>query len=219
MKIGIDLGTTNSALAYWDPSSDDAAISVFEIPQFTAPGRLEKLRTLPSFLYLADQTSVGAYAREQGALTPTRSVHSAKSWLSNPDVDRSAKILPWEAQPEARELSPVEVSAAFLRHIREAWDTAHPETPLAAQDIVLTVPASSSATSAAAPATSPSSRSPAPATSSSSPAPLSANTSSSAAITSTSPSPGSSKPNSANSSPSASAQPSGASAPLPKNVC
>ena len=142
MKIGIDLGTTNSALAYWDPSSDDAAISVFEIPQFTAPGRLEKLRTLPSFLYLADQTYVGAYAREQGALTPTRSVHSAKSWLSNPDVDRSAKILPWEAQPEARELSPVEVSAAFLRHIREAWDTAHPETPLAAQDIVLTVPAS-----------------------------------------------------------------------------
>jgi molecular chaperone DnaK (HSP70) len=142
MKIGIDLGTTNSALAYWDPSSEDAAISVFEIPQFTAPGRLEKLRTLPSFLYLADQTYVGAYAREQGALTPTRSVHSAKSWLSNPDVDRSAKILPWEAQPEARELSPVEVSAAFLRHIRQAWDAAHPETPLAAQDIVLTVPAS-----------------------------------------------------------------------------
>ncbi|MFN9461059.1 MAG: Hsp70 family protein, partial [Acidobacteriota bacterium] len=138
----IDLGTTNSALAYWDPSSEDAAISVFEIPQFTAPGRLEKLRTLPSFLYLADQTYVGAYAREQGALTPTRSVHSAKSWLSNPDVDRSAKILPWEAQPEARELSPVEVSAAFLRHIRQAWDAAHPETPLAAQDIVLTVPAS-----------------------------------------------------------------------------
>lgn len=142
MKIGIDLGTTNSALAYWDPTDDDAAISVFEIPQFTAPGRIEKLRTLPSFLYLADQTYVGAYAREQGALTPTRSVHSAKSWLSNPDVDRTAKILPWEAQPEARELSPVDVSAAFLKHIRDAWDAAFPAMPLAEQDIVLTVPAS-----------------------------------------------------------------------------
>ncbi len=142
MKIGIDLGTTNSALAYWDPSDDDATISVFEIPQFTAPGRIEKLRTLPSFLYLADQTYVGAYAREQGALTPTRSVHSAKSWLSNPEVDRTARILPWEAQPESRELSPVDVSAAFLKHIRDAWDTAFPATPLAEQDIVLTVPAS-----------------------------------------------------------------------------
>ncbi len=142
MKIGIDLGTTNSALAYWDPSDDEATISVFEIPQFTAPGRIEKLRTLPSFLYLADQAYVGAYAREQGALTPTRSVHSAKSWLSNPEVDRTAKILPWEAQPESRELSPVDVSAAFLKHIRDAWDSAFPATPLADQDIVLTVPAS-----------------------------------------------------------------------------
>jgi len=142
MKIGIDLGTTNSALAYWDPSDDEASINVFEIPQFTAPGRIEKLRTLPSFLYLADQTYVGAYAREQGALTPTRSVHSAKSWLSNSEVDRTAKILPWEAQPESRELSPVDVSAAFLKHIREAWDTAFPATPLADQDLVLTVPAS-----------------------------------------------------------------------------
>jgi len=142
MKIGIDLGTTNSAVAWMDPSDDDLSIHVFEIPQFVAAGREEKLRTLPSFLYLGDQTYVGAFAREQGALTPTRCVHSAKSWLSNSDVDRTAKILPWDTQEAARELSPVDVSAAYLEHMRKAWDAAHPEAPLAQQDIVLTVPAS-----------------------------------------------------------------------------
>jgi len=142
MKIGIDLGTTNSALAWMDPSEDDQAISVLDIPQFVAQGREESLRTLPSFLYLGDQTYVGAYAREQGALTPTRTVHSAKSWLSNADVDRRAKILPWDTQESARELSPVEVSAKYIEHMRKAWDTANPSHPLAEQDIVLTVPAS-----------------------------------------------------------------------------
>jgi molecular chaperone DnaK (HSP70) len=142
MKIGIDLGTTNSALAWMDSSDDDQTINVLDIPQFVAQGREDRLRTLPSFLYLGDQNYVGAYAREQGALTPTRTVHSAKSWLSNADVDRRAKILPWDTQESARELSPVEVSARFIEHMRKAWDAANPQHPLADQDIVLTVPAS-----------------------------------------------------------------------------
>jgi molecular chaperone DnaK (HSP70) len=142
MKIGIDLGTTNSALAWMDSSDDDQTINVLDIPQFVAQGREDRLRTLPSFLYLGDQNYVGAYAREQGALTPTRTVHSAKSWLSNADVDRRAKILPWDTQESARELSPVEVSARFIEHMRKAWDAANPAHPLADQDIVLTVPAS-----------------------------------------------------------------------------
>jgi hypothetical protein len=69
-------------------------------------------------------------------------VHSAKSWLSNADVDRTAKILPWDAGETGRVLSPVEVSARFLATMREAWDHAHPTLPLAEQDVVLTVPAS-----------------------------------------------------------------------------
>lgn len=145
MNIGIDLGTTNSALAYVNPAEaagmDFPPVHVFPVPQLVAPGRTEALRTLPSFLYLDPETFCGAYAREQGALTPTRSVHSAKSWLSNPEVDRTAKILPWDAREAGRVLSPVEVSAHILRHLREAWDRSHDE-PLAAQDIVLTVPAS-----------------------------------------------------------------------------
>ena len=146
MNVGIDLGTTNSALAYIEPVQgelpDYPEIKVLEIPQYVAPGQIEPRRTLPSFLFLGDQTYVGAYAREQGALVPTKSVHSAKSWLSNPDVDRTAKILPWDAQEAGRVLSPVEVSSAVLAQIRDAWNQTHPGDPLAAQDIVLTVPAS-----------------------------------------------------------------------------
>ncbi|HTT64429.1 MAG TPA: Hsp70 family protein [Bryobacteraceae bacterium] len=145
MKIGIDLGTTNSALAWVDPAEagdlDFPPIHILEVPQLVAPGKTEALRTLPSFMFLEDGRPVGVYAREQGALVPTRLVHSAKSWLSNPDVDRTAKILPWDSQETGRVLSPVEVSSQFLQKFRESWDQKQ-GAPLADQDIVLTVPAS-----------------------------------------------------------------------------
>ena len=146
MKIGIDLGTTNSALAFIDPveaaDADFPPIHVLDIPQHVAPGQVEPRRTLPSFLFLGDQNYLGAYAREQGALVPTKSVHSAKSWLSNPEVDRTAKILPWDAQEGGRVLSPGEVSTQILEQIGAAWNNAHPEHPLKDQEVVLTVPAS-----------------------------------------------------------------------------
>src|SRR5216683_4291223 len=145
MNVGIDLGTTNSALAYVEQTENELPdypeIKVLQIPQNVAAGRMEARRTLPSFLFLGDQTYVGAYAREQGALIPTKSVHSAKSWLSNPEVDRTAKILPWDSQETGRVLSPVEVSSEFLRRFRDAWDKQH-GTALADEDIVLTVPSS-----------------------------------------------------------------------------
>ena len=124
MKVGIDLGTTNSALAFIDSRQADEAdfppIHVLDVPQLVAPGRVEPRRTLPSFLYLGDQEYVGTYAREQGALVPTKSVHSAKSWLSNPEVDRTAKILPWDAQEAGRVMSPVDVSTRIIQSLGEA---------------------------------------------------------------------------------------------------
>ncbi|HLH37974.1 MAG TPA: Hsp70 family protein [Bryobacteraceae bacterium] len=145
MNLGIDLGTTNSALAFIDPreaaDADYPTIRVLEIPQYVAPGRIESRRTLPSFLYLGDQEYVGVFAREQGALVPTKSVHSAKSWLSNPEVDRTAKILPWDAQEGGRVLSPVEVSTRILNHLAVAWTAQH-HSPIAEHNVVLTVPAS-----------------------------------------------------------------------------
>ena len=146
MKVGIDLGTTNSALAWIDPAeAEDTSfppIHVFDIKQPVAAGRVEPRRTLPSFLFLDEGQPVGAWARELGAIVPTRLVHSAKSWLSNPDVDRNAKILPWDAGEGGRVMSPVEVSAKLIGTIREAWDASGKFPPLAELDVVLTVPAS-----------------------------------------------------------------------------
>ncbi|MFN0170591.1 MAG: Hsp70 family protein [Bryobacteraceae bacterium] len=145
MKIGIDLGTTNSALAFIDPregeDSDFPPIHILDIPQAVAPARVEPRKTLPSFLYLEGDQPVGTFARDQGSLVPTKLVHSAKSWLSNPDVDRTAKILPWDSPEGGRVLSPVEVSARLLETIRKAWEQSS-GTPLADHDVVLTVPAS-----------------------------------------------------------------------------
>ncbi len=145
MNVGIDLGTTNSALAYIDPreaaEADFPPIHLLPIEQQLDQLRSGALRTLPSFLYLSEPPVVGAYARDQGALVPTKTVHSAKSWLSNSEADRTAKILPWDSQEEGRVLSPVEASTRYLEHLRDTWNRLKTE-PLADQQVVLTVPAS-----------------------------------------------------------------------------
>jgi len=156
--IGIDLGTTNCAVAFVDTSAAKT-VEAFPVPQLVAEGSLAAQPTLPSFLYLAGEHdlppgalsvpwdpsrtfAVGTFARLQGTRVPGRLVSSAKSWLCHGGVDRNAAILPWGAPPEVKKLSPVEVSARYLGHIREAWNHAHPDALLEAQDIVLTVPAS-----------------------------------------------------------------------------
>jgi len=155
--VGIDLGTTNTACAFVD-TQRGRTITVFDVPQLVAPGEVRTRPMLPSFLYLAGAHElpggsldlpwaagrdfcVGELARAQGARVAGRLVASAKSWLCHAAVDRTAAILPWGAAPEVPRVSPVEASARTLAHLREAWDASCPE-PLAAQEIVLTVPAS-----------------------------------------------------------------------------
>jgi hypothetical protein len=163
--IGIDLGTTNSVVAYIDTqevADAGSPIRVFPIPQLVAHGEVLTLPALPSFLYFPTEDELsagavsatwdenppmvtGALAREQGALVPSRQVSSAKSWLSYPGVDRRAKILPAQAEPPQPMISPVEASARYLMHLRDAWNGAigtDDETRFEHQEIVLTVPAS-----------------------------------------------------------------------------
>lgn len=162
--IGIDLGTTNSALAYLDSGLASAAIpKVFPIPQLVAPGELGERELLPSFLYLPGQHDlpagacalpwdekrpylVGELARAQGAKVPNRLVTSAKSWLCHAGVDRTAPILPWSAPPEVHRVSPVDASTRYLKHLAEVWNHGmarqRPTARLEDQDVVLTVPAS-----------------------------------------------------------------------------
>jgi molecular chaperone DnaK (HSP70) len=163
--IGIDLGTTNSVVAYIDTqAAADAGstIRVFAVPQLVAHGEVRTLPALPSFLYFPTEEELsagtvsatwdedppmvtGVLAREQGALVPSRQVSSAKSWLSYPGVDRRARILPAQAEPTQPMISPVEASARYLMHLRDAWNGAigtDAEARFERQEIVLTVPAS-----------------------------------------------------------------------------
>ena len=164
--VGIDLGTTNCAVGYVDTKGRErpsAEVKVFDVPQLVAPGETAPRPMLPSFLYLpgahelpagaarlpwdeSPSRIVGEFARVQGARVPGRLVSSAKSWLSHAGVDREADILPWAAAPDAPRLSPVEASAAYLAHIRDAWNAtfaaSEPAHRLESQEVVLTVPAS-----------------------------------------------------------------------------
>jgi hypothetical protein len=85
---------------------------------------------------------VGELARKRGAENAVRLVASAKSWLSFAGAQRTASILPWGAPAEVPHISPVDASAAYLRHLAASFDATTPDAPLAEQDVLLTVPAS-----------------------------------------------------------------------------
>ncbi len=169
--VGIDLGTTNTVVAYTDlsqglgPGNHQAQPKIFEIEQLVAPGEVARKPLLPSFRYhpapgeLAPQelllpwsapplpgelpqVVMGEWARELGSKVEGRLVSSAKSWLSHPQVDRSAAILPWAAAEGVDKVSPVLASASYLSHVKQAWNHEHPNDQLEAQEIVVTVPAS-----------------------------------------------------------------------------
>ncbi|MFO0755096.1 MAG: Hsp70 family protein [Byssovorax sp.] len=156
LAVGIDLGTTHTVVAWADPERDEAA-QIFPVPQLVAAGEVEARPLLPSALYaplpgeeLADLWGdapwvVGELARRRGGEVPGRLVASSKSWLCHPRVDRGAAILPWgagEDAPDLPRISPIDAGARCLSHVAAAWDQAFPGRPLAAQDVVLTVPAS-----------------------------------------------------------------------------
>jgi molecular chaperone DnaK (HSP70) len=157
--LGIDLGTTNSVLAYRPLDDEQAEVQILPIPQLVAPGTIESRPMLPSFLYIAAEHErasgaydlpweqgcdcvVGELARRQAADQPTRTVVAAKSWLAHSRVDRHQPILPFGAPAEVDKVSPVEASRRYLQHLIAAWENAFPDAPVAEQQVVLTVPAS-----------------------------------------------------------------------------
>jgi len=158
--IGIDLGTTNSAVMYVDTQESPWKVYSLEIPQLVANDQVEARDTLPSFHFqslpqnvAADELSlpwtkekrdwcVGMMARDEGVKSPGRLIASAKSWLCHSGVDRAAKLLPWQGAADVERLSPVDASARYLEHIRDAWNAKFKNDSFAEQDIVITLPAS-----------------------------------------------------------------------------
>jgi hypothetical protein len=160
--VGIDLGTTNSALAHCEATvgEEESRIEVHSVPQLVNPNEVADRTLLPSFIYVPGEFDfprgstalpwepepklvIGELARKRGAESPNRLVASAKSWLSYAGVDRTAPILPWQAPEEVPRLSPVEASSQFLQYLRTVWDSGEMgELALAEQEVLLTVPAS-----------------------------------------------------------------------------
>jgi hypothetical protein len=157
--LGIDLGTTNSAVAYLALGDENAALQLLPVPQLVAASTVEERATLPSFLYLATDAerasgihelpwsngrdyAVGELARRQSADVPVRTVVGAKSWLAYSRVDRHQALLPFGAPAEVPKVSPVTASRRYLEHLIAAWDAAFPDSPVSDQQVVLTVPAS-----------------------------------------------------------------------------
>jgi hypothetical protein len=162
--IGIDLGTTNSALAYAEIRKDadpfaPANVQLLDVPQLVNPGEVRDEDLLPSFLYVPGPTDfpagtialpwdeergfvVGRLAQKRGVENVGRLVSSAKSWLSHSGVDRTAPLLPFRAPDGVKKVSPVEASRRYLEHLREAWDAKMPEAPFSEQQSLVTVPAS-----------------------------------------------------------------------------
>lgn len=164
--IGIDLGTTNCALAYVDlqkfrPGSTPK-VETLAIPQALDLDETGKQPLLPAFAYVVAEHEqqavtvdlpwsdrrilVGEAARKQGVRVPGRLVSSAKSWLCHSGVDRHAAILPWEADASVERISPVAATSLYLSHLRNAWNQQiagqDESLRMEAQHLVVTVPAS-----------------------------------------------------------------------------
>jgi molecular chaperone DnaK (HSP70) len=161
-SLGIDLGTSNCAMAVADLETERAEL--LPITQILAANELGEKPTLASALYLphpqeyapgslplpwndgGEKGIVGQFARDHGALVPDRLVTSAKSWLSNPHIDPKQPTLPWRSESAEEKLSPFEVSRRYLRHLKNAFlHTAHAQGrpwDLGEGQIVVTVPAS-----------------------------------------------------------------------------
>ncbi|MDR9829049.1 Hsp70 family protein [Vibrio sp. FNV 38] len=165
--VGIDLGTTNTVVAYCEISDDleQSPVTLFDVDQLIGAGEVVRKPLLPSFRYhpakgqisTTDLTLpwenqsvagdlehivIGEWARELGAKVEGRQVSSAKSWLSHQGVDRDSEILPWAAAHDVDRVSPVIASASYLNHIRQAWNYRNPSNTLEQQEVVVTVPAS-----------------------------------------------------------------------------
>jgi len=154
--VGIDLGTTHTALAAATVDDPAAAVAVEPIAQLVTATTLDELPLLPSCVYFAheaegalavpwDRTrrfAVGEHARSRGVEAPQRVVTSAKSWLSHQGIDRRADVLPLGAPDDVEKISPVQATWHYLDHLAEAWAARRPAAPLAEQEVVITVPAS-----------------------------------------------------------------------------
>ena len=161
-NLGIDLGTSNSALAFC--KGDDEPVQILDIEQVQRLGEIFASQTLPSALYLPHENEfketdvrlpwqakgdtryvVGNWALSRGTLSPDRLIVSAKSWLISPFTDPRETFLPWSSEHTVK-FSPLQTLTAYLEHVRDAFvytcKQRNEDVVVAEQNVVITIPAS-----------------------------------------------------------------------------
>ncbi len=131
--VGIDLGTTNSAIAWGrvDPRGEQVIPKVIEVEQLVEGGSVARRPLLPSAVYFGEGKSptVGAFARSMAGRQAGRVVRSVKSVMGTRQVFSF----------DGRDYDPAEVSALILSHLAQGAKKLLGFLP---EDVVITVPAS-----------------------------------------------------------------------------
>ncbi|TDO96798.1 hsp70 family protein [Marinomonas balearica] len=158
-RVGIDLGTTNCVVSYFDIQSSNGEPELLDIPQNLGDGTVQSFTYLPSAIYLladdelakiapvlpwrstATDLIIGKGALDLGQRRVGQLVQSAKSWLSHQGVNRREAILPWGSEAK-RKVSPLKATEILLSYIKDAWNHRFPDAKLEDQQVTLTLPAS-----------------------------------------------------------------------------
>lgn len=131
--VGIDLGTTNSAIAWGrvDPRGDQVIPRVIEVDQVVEGGSVARRPLLPSAVFFAEGKTpqVGEYARSMSAIKTSRVARSVKSAMG------SDALYTFDGET----YTPAEISGYILRHLAQ---TAQRTLGFLPDDVVITVPAS-----------------------------------------------------------------------------
>lgn len=141
--IGIDLGTTNSCVSFFDPAT--GSVRIIE--------NSEGARTTPSVVaYTDDQTLVGAPAKRQAVTNAKNTIYAAKRLIGrsfdDEEVQKDIKISPFNivkspngdawVEIQGKQISPEQISAEILKKMKETAESYLGEK---VTEAVITVPA------------------------------------------------------------------------------
>ena len=113
--IGIDLGTTNSVVAYIDTQEAEVAespgIHVFEVPQLVGPGEVRRLPYLPSFLYFPTESEIASgtlalpWEERPSSIAGVNGSRTRRVAAGTPSLFRKVVALPERCRSHRRHLA------------------------------------------------------------------------------------------------------------------
>ena len=131
--LGIDLGTTNSLIAWGriDPRTNQIETKTIDINMMIAGGGMGRSNLLPSFVYFKEKSVpiIGAYAKDMQGRQPDRVVKSVKSLMG---ITKALEF-------DGKKYTPAEISALILKHMVHSAGSFFGFVP---DDVVIAVPAS-----------------------------------------------------------------------------